>query len=63
MAQTTLDATTLANVKTWLEGAYDEDTKHQQDAVLCDRAPMTLTSICQGTRCTEHLGDGYQTEH
>ncbi len=27
MAQTTLDATTLANVKTWLEGAYDEDTK------------------------------------
>ena len=27
MAQTTLDATTLANVKTWLEGAYDEETK------------------------------------
>ncbi|MBO7489829.1 MAG: phospho-sugar mutase [Bacteroidales bacterium] len=27
MAQTTLDATTVANVKTWLEGAYDEETK------------------------------------
>ena len=27
MAQTVLDATTVANVKTWLEGAYDEETK------------------------------------
>ena len=27
MTQYTLDATTVANVKTWLEGAYDEDTK------------------------------------
>ncbi len=27
MAQTTLDATTVANVKTWLDGAYDEETK------------------------------------
>ena len=28
MTQNTLDATTLANVKTWLEGAYDEETKN-----------------------------------
>ena len=27
MTQTALDATTVANVKTWLEGAYDEETK------------------------------------
>lgn len=27
MTQYTLDATTVANVKTWLEGAYDDETK------------------------------------
>ena len=42
---------------------HDEDAKHQQDAMLGDRSPMTLTSIRQGARSTEHLGDGNQTEH